>query len=101
MTLPITTINEYNGYLNVSGELNFFSVMNLWYSSLPLLKNKTSLLFDFSNVTSANSAGLALLLQWQRYAKKHEQTISFNNMPAQLVSIASVAGVEEILTHSY
>lgn len=90
-------IIEHEDCLKVSGSLNFFTVMNLWYSSLPLLMNKTSLQFDFSDVTSANSAGLALLLQWQRYAKGHQQTISFNNMPEQLVSIASVAGIEGML----
>jgi len=98
MILPADIV-EQEGCLKVSGNLNFFTVMDLWYSSLPLLRNKNSLQFDFSEVISANSAGLALLLQWQRYAKQHQQTISFNNMPEQLVSIVSVAGIKEMLIY--
>jgi phospholipid transport system transporter-binding protein len=98
MTLS-AKISEQEGCLKVSGNLHFFTVMDLWSSSLPLLRDKTSLQFDFSDVTSANSAGLALLMQWQRYAKRHHQTISFNNMPTLLVSIAAVAGIKEILIH--
>ena len=83
--------------MKISGSLDFSTVMDLWSASLPLLSNKSALQFDFSHVTSANSAGLALLLEWQRYAKLHQQSISFNNMPAQLVSIITVAGVQHLL----
>jgi phospholipid transport system transporter-binding protein len=96
MTLQ-AAIKEQEGCLIVSGDLNFFTVVELWNSSLPLLLNKTSLTFDFSDVTSTNSAGLALLLEWLRYAKRHAQSISFDHMPSQLASIASVAGVTKML----
>jgi phospholipid transport system transporter-binding protein len=90
-------IVENAGCLMVSGSLNFSTVVKIWNTSLDLLAKKTVLTFDLSNVTSANSAGLALLLEWRRYAQNNHQTISFTNMPAQLVSIASVAGVSGIL----
>ncbi len=81
----------------VSGELNFLTVVNLWQDSLPLLNGKNDLTFDLSRVTAANSAALALLLEWQKFANVMRKTILFQNIPASISSIASVAGIDAIL----
>jgi phospholipid transport system transporter-binding protein len=81
----------------VSGHLNFSTVVHIWNISLSLLVTKSFLRFDLSKVVSANSAGLALLLEWLRYAKERKKSISFENIPSQLLSIAVVAGIDKIL----
>jgi phospholipid transport system transporter-binding protein len=83
--------------LVVSGHLNFATIVPLWNRSLSLLAEKSSLRFDLSKIVSANSAGLALLLEWLRYAKEKRKPITFENMPSQLLSIAVVAGIDKIL----
>lgn len=88
-------ITEKEGCLVVSGNLNFSSVVPLLQLSLPLFEKKNALHFDFAKVTFANSAGLALLLEWKRYAIKHAKPISFKNLPQQLLSIAVVAGIDK------
>lgn len=90
-------ITENNGCLLVSGNLDFSTVTKLWDASSVLLSQASSLKFDLSKVSFVNSAGLALLLEWQRYARKHNKPISFSNMPLQLSSIAAVAGIQKII----
>jgi ABC-type transporter Mla MlaB component len=97
MTMPTASIAEHEDYLIVSGDINFVTIMDVWRASLPLLSDKISLRFDFSQVTSVNSAGLSLLLEWQRYAKQHHQSVSFYHLPSQLISLAAVAGIKDIL----
>jgi phospholipid transport system transporter-binding protein len=100
MTLHAEII-EQNGCLAVAGNLNFQTVTKLWHMSQPLLTVVPVLTFDLAKVTAVNSAGLALLLQWQRYALTHKKAIAFVNMPPQLVSIAKVAGIAELLKQHY
>lgn len=88
-----SAITYHDNCLLVSGELNFETVVSLWEESLPLLANCPELCFDFSNITQSNSAGLALLLEWMKYAKQASKKITFSHLPMQLNSIASVAGV--------
>ncbi len=83
--------------LMVSGDLNFSTVPLLWQQSLPLLAVSPALYFDFTKITSSNSAGLALLIEWLKYAKKSQKNVKFNNMPAQLKSIIEAAGVHDFL----
>jgi phospholipid transport system transporter-binding protein len=97
MTASVTL--EHNR-LMVSGDLNFATVPELSTQSLPLLAQCSALQFDLSRVTSSNSAGLALLLEWLKYAKKTAKTISFAELPKTLMQIALAAGVDKMLTSS-
>jgi phospholipid transport system transporter-binding protein len=81
----------------ISGELNFTSVVMLWNESLPYLQKASQLNFDFTDVKNCNSAGIALMLEWVKYAKQNHKTIRFNNIPRQLKSIINVSGIAETL----
>lgn len=87
-----------NGRLVVSGQLNFATAKKLWNASLPLLAIHNELHFDLAKVLSSNSAGIALLIEWVKYARRHQKIITFERLPTQLQSIAAVSGVSEILT---
>jgi phospholipid transport system transporter-binding protein len=91
------TIKFENDRLMVSGDLDFISVVNLWNDSLPLFNSHSELNFDFLNVNSSNSAGLSLLIEWMKLARKTHKKIKFSNVPSQLVSIARVCGVDGFL----
>ena len=81
----------------VSGELDFTTIKDLWKVSLPLLASEKNLNFDMTHVDASNSAGLALMLEWMKYAKKENKKIHFANIPTQLQSIMEVSGIEKIL----
>ncbi len=55
------------------------------------------LTIDFSGVTDVDSAAVALLLDWRRVAMKRGKTLLFVNLPANLLALAELYGVAEIL----
>jgi phospholipid transport system transporter-binding protein len=81
----------------ISGELNFTTAVKLWDESLALMAKVSQLNFDFTAVTNSNSAGIALLLEWVKYAKLQQKSIRFNNIPKQLQSIITVSGIAKVL----
>ena len=55
------------------------------------------LVVDLSGVTQVDSAALALLLSWVRAARNAGRSLSIDQPPAALVSLASLYDVETIL----
>ena len=53
--------------------------------------------FDFSEVTEADSSALAVMLGWLRAASFARSTIKFANIPNGVVSLAELYGVTELL----
>ena len=83
--------------LQVSGELNFKNVPELVLKSQKYFKNSVGLDVDLADVNRADSAGVALLIEWQRLAQKKNKSISFSNIPSQMMAIARLCGVDELL----
>ena len=87
-----------DGRLQLTGELNFKTVPPLAVNSKNLFDNNNHLNVDLDGVSRADSAGVALLIEWQRRAKKQNKSISFQNIPSQMLSIAKLSGVDELLS---
>ena len=56
--------------------------------------------FDLASVKTTDSAAVAVLLAWQRAARKAGVSLSYINMPASLVSLSDLYGVDEFLVSS-
>ena len=54
-------------------------------------------MLTLSGVSKADSAGLALLLEWLRQAGAGGVELHYVNLPGQLLAMAQVAGVDGIL----
>jgi phospholipid transport system transporter-binding protein len=52
---------------------------------------------DLAEVTELDSSLLALLLAWQRAARKRNAGLTFTNLPPGLETIARLYGVAELL----
>lgn len=84
--------------LSVNGELNFSTVPALLERGSALLAGRAGAIrLDLGGVTRADSAGLALLIEWLRVARRNHASIEIRNMPAQLRAIARVSGLDAIL----
>ena len=55
------------------------------------------LIVDLSEVTEADSAALALLLDWLRAARAAGRTLTVRGLPAGLRSLAALYGVDALL----
>jgi phospholipid transport system transporter-binding protein len=87
-----------DGRIRVSGELSFKTVPALVLESQDYFKNGNGLDVDLAGVSRADSAGVALLIEWQRQAQKQKKSISFYNIPSQMLAIARLSGVDELLS---
>jgi phospholipid transport system transporter-binding protein len=52
---------------------------------------------DFAAVTGVDSAAVALLLEWRRMAQARGKTLVFENLPPNLLALASLYGVAELV----
>ncbi len=85
-----------DGRLRVSGELSMKTVPALLAQNC-LHDIDGTINIDLQNVERADSAGVALLIEWQRTARQQQQKIHFQNIPSQMLAIARLSGVDELL----
>ena len=52
---------------------------------------------DFASVTAVDSSAIAVLLAWQRRAKREGFTLMYRHFPPDLKSLAQLYGVTELL----
>jgi phospholipid transport system transporter-binding protein len=81
----------------LEGALDFTTVSRLAMASHPLFKRGAVVEIDLAGVTSANSAGLALLLDWLDVAGAREARLTYRNLPDSLVRIAAVSNLDALL----
>lgn len=86
------------GSYRVSGELDFETVPGLLEQGQAMFEAAApALRLDLQGVTRADSAGLALLVEWLKAARRRDREIAFVNVPEQLLAMARVSGLEEVL----
>ena len=81
----------------LSGELNFETVPALLQHRGVQMEAGKNLTVDLSEVTRVDSAGLALMIEWLRESERKDLDMTFTSVPEQLLSIARVCGLDEIL----
>lgn len=79
------------------GDLNFSSAPLLLSQGRNLLKFCCDLSIDMAGVDHADSAGLALLLEWMDMSRANGGSIHFRNVPDSLLNIARVSNVHGLL----
>jgi phospholipid transport system transporter-binding protein len=86
-----------SGRIIVTGSVTFNTVGDLLRASQPLFVDQKTVSVDLGAVTSVDSAGLALLLEWLRRARSDGRTVTYTGLPDKLVAIAKLSGVHSIL----
>ncbi len=81
----------------VSGEMTLESARLALTESKNVFDSVNDIEIDLKHVTQADSAGLALLLNWMRAAKNTSKTITFKHLPEQMLAIAKASGLEDLL----
>jgi phospholipid transport system transporter-binding protein len=93
-------IEKDAGVHKVIGELTFETVPSL-INQYPEIEDdglkSTSLTVDLSGVVKADSAGLALLVEWVRKSNQKKSNLSFINVPSQIVAMAELCDLDEVL----
>jgi len=58
------------------------------------------LTIDFAGITAVDSSAVALLLEWRREAQRLRKGLEFVNLPANLLALAELYGVVELIQPS-
>lgn len=88
------------GRFRVDGVLNAATVPHLLSQSKERFQGLPRVETDFAAVTESDSAGLALLLEWLRLARKAGQQLQFDNVPEQILALARISEVDGLLTQN-
>ena len=82
---------------SVTGALTFETVPGLYQSSSSWFAGTGDLTIDLAQVTRADSAGLALLIEWLRRAQSANRKLRFANIPAQVQTLIRINGLQDAL----
>lgn len=76
--------------------LSFSSARTVLNAGLEAIGNGNAT-FDLNGVAQADSSGIAVMLAWQRAAKAKGIRLSFLNVPDNILSLAALYGVTDLL----
>jgi phospholipid transport system transporter-binding protein len=85
------------GRFRVSGVLDAKTTPALLVASCESFPKEKSIEVDFSRVSESDSAGMALLIEWMRIARRQQQKLRFSNIPHQIAALARISEVEDLL----
>ncbi len=89
--------NQEQQRILIDGELSFNTARIALEQAENIFADLTELNIDLSSVSRSDSAGVAVLVDWMRYAKQNNKEVVFHNIPAQILAIASASGLDEVL----
>ncbi len=84
------------GRCRVEGPLTMNCVAAVLEESVRLF-DSADITVDLGAVTEVDSSAVSLLLEWQRAARRDQRTLHFVNVPANLLSLAKLYGVLELI----
>ncbi len=90
-------VSADNGRVEIAGDLTFETVANLRERGAEVLRGIGDITLDLNAVTRADSAGLALMVEWLKQAKRHDASLRVVNMPDQMLAIARMVKLDSFL----
>jgi len=99
-TTRVEITESGSGRVMVRGELTFATARFARELGVRVLDGQRAerIVVDCAAVTRADSAGLAVLLDWLAWGRRRNRVVMLENLPASLVAIARISEVDELLT---
>lgn len=100
MTVPAPTPGfelRSAGHAAVSGPLSFVTAAAMLEPGAEFIRGGSADSIDLAGVDGADSAGLALLVEWLSLAKAVGRPLRYDNIPTQLMQLAHLCDVEPLL----
>jgi phospholipid transport system transporter-binding protein len=91
----LSIVNEGLGQFAINGDLNFFAIDKKIANSFAFLSSTKQVTVDLAGVKNADSAGLALLIEWLKYARTKKVQLRFKNIPEQLLNLAKISSLDK------
>jgi len=96
----VTISEPTSGRVLVSGELTFATAREARQLGVLVLESSAAdrIVVDCTAVTRADSAGLAVLLDWLSWGRRRSRSVALQGLPPALVAIARISEVDELLS---
>ena len=96
---PTLVTTAAPGHVVVSTPLTFATARRACAAGIECFTRDGSaqLVVDCTAASPADSAGLAVLIEWRHWARQHGRHITFANLPMQISAIAHLSEVTEVL----
>ncbi|MEH6470866.1 MAG: STAS domain-containing protein [Halopseudomonas sp.] len=99
--MSVQLLDQQAGVWLVKGDIDFSSVVGLRQAGFDAIEHADGLCrFDFSAVTSVNTAALSLLLCWRRKAQQQDVEVEFCYLPSELHAIAELCDLSSLVAVS-
>jgi phospholipid transport system transporter-binding protein len=92
-----TLVDEGEGRFALQGAMSFATAQNILKQSERLFAPHSALEVDLAGVDKADSAGLALIIEWKSQAANRDAGIRFSNVPDSLLAIARTTEVQDLI----
>lgn len=89
-------IEQFNHHWNLNGDVVVSTASGILTASKSL-NMAAGTTIDFAQVKDIDTAAISLILEWQRRALKENQLIKLVNLPVNLVSLAQLYGVADLI----
>jgi phospholipid transport system transporter-binding protein len=90
----MTTLRTTPNGVMIEGELTVNVIPGLIDQGNTLIKQSVGdVTFDLSGVTHVDSASLALLIDWVRYAKREKKVLRFKHLPGKVVQMMKLSNL--------
>ena len=86
------------GRFEAHGAMSYESAARALQAGLVLIPHGSQCTIDLSKVSEADSAGLAVLVEWLATARLRKTTIHYEGIPAQILAVARISDLDELLT---
>jgi phospholipid transport system transporter-binding protein len=90
-------VDKGEGRFALQGAMSFATAQNILRQSERLFARHGALEIDLSGVDKADSAGLALIIEWKSQAAVRKADIQFSNAPEGLLAIARTSEVQDLI----
>lgn len=90
-------LDRGNGRILLRGQFDETTVGEAMLAGEELFSKYREISVDLAEVDCANTASLAMLVEWSMWAGTKDRTIVYENVPAGLMAIAKVNFVDQIL----
>ncbi len=90
-------VSADDGRVEIAGDLTFETVAGLRQRGAEVLRGDGDVTLDLNAVTRADSAGLALMVEWLKQARGKDAGLRVVNMPEQMLAIARMSKLDSVL----
>ena len=94
----LPSVQPSEGGFTVSGPVTIATASSVIEATRSQWPDAGDTVVDFSGVTDADSAALALMFKWQRDAERRGRKVVCRNIPANVMALARLYGVEELVS---